>query len=435
MDFITINTRTTGKFKKKKIGGRDHIITSMRPIRGNTAMNGILYPDIEVQKSFMQFDNMLAPSKHPKINGQNVSAFHPMAINSHNIGGFTQNPKKKGKDVFVDFVLDIEVANNTDDGKELIRRIENGEKVGVSTGLTINRLTPKKGKDDFGKDFTNVGEGFEFDHIAILLNEEAAGGHAGTELITNSDLDEDITIINLDKMTVTNELTVHELRNQLEALVDSETGTNHQSFIEEIFIDSRSFIFASMSNPSHKLFKQSFAVDDSDTVSLVDDRKEVKKEITFVEVTQNTDHEVDEMDKKLFIMALRANGVITNSEDELTAMSETELATLFKAKPVSVENAKEVLTKDGFDFTGYDNFVAKKEVFNTFETAEETRLNELREGIIANSDYTTEMLTGKSEDELKVLQSMSTNKKPTKRIGAGVIHQTNSSDDVELDFN
>ena len=96
MPYITINTYTTGKFKKTKINGRPVIITTMRPIRGDTAMNRIMYPDKQVQNSFMQFNNMLTPSGHPKVNGQSVSAFHPMAINSSHIGGSTQNTKKKG---------------------------------------------------------------------------------------------------------------------------------------------------------------------------------------------------------------------------------------------------------------------------------------------------------------------------------------------------
>ena len=49
---IAINTHTSGKFKRETINSRSHIVTTMRPIRGDIAMNGILYPNDEVKKTF-----------------------------------------------------------------------------------------------------------------------------------------------------------------------------------------------------------------------------------------------------------------------------------------------------------------------------------------------------------------------------------------------
>ena len=55
---ITVNTKTSGKFRKQKINGRDHIVTDIMPIRGDTSMNKILYPNDEVQKSFTQLKSL-----------------------------------------------------------------------------------------------------------------------------------------------------------------------------------------------------------------------------------------------------------------------------------------------------------------------------------------------------------------------------------------
>ena len=192
---VLINSKTSGKFKREDIDGRSHIVTTMMPIRGDITMNGIFYPDKEVEASFMQLNMLPAPNGHPTVNGVNVPAFHPVANNKHNIGGFLRNPRKKGKRVFVDFLLDEEVANNSEAGKETIRRIEAGERIGVSTGLGIANVINKTGTDDFGKKYLREGKVFNFDHVATLLNETAAGEHAGTELILNEE-NEDILVYN-----------------------------------------------------------------------------------------------------------------------------------------------------------------------------------------------------------------------------------------------
>ena len=432
MKLITVNSHTTGKFSKKTINGRNHIITKMRPIRGDIAMNRIFYPNAEVKKSFTQFQNMIAPANHPRVNGHSVSAYHPLAINANNIGGFIQNPTMKGKDVIVDFVLDIETANNSEDGKETVRRIEAGEKIGVSTGLTINQLTVKNGKDDFGKDFSHEGAEFTFDHVAILLNDEAAGDHAGTEMLTNSELDEDVTVINLDKMMVTNELTVHQLRQQLELMISSGLSDVFV-WVEEIFIDSRRFVFSMEDSQGRKFFQQTYAVDDSDTVSLVDDRKEVIKKIEFKEVTNNN-QQVNDMDHEKLALALIANGLTGKDKDELMAMSESELGA-FLVNTTTPDDAKKILTNAGFDFEAFDFFTANKTSFDAWKKSEDEKIGVLKNHIVENSDYTDEMLTGKDELELLALKSLTENKaKPTKRIGAGVT-VSNVGDDGKVSVN
>lgn len=182
---VAINSTTSGHFKNRSMNGRKHIVTAMVPIVGDTVMNSGLYPEAEVASSYLQLNNLPAPKSHPKIDGFSVSAFHPAAINSQNIGGFIRNPKRQGKMVVNEFWLDIEVANRTPDGLELIHRIENKELVGVSTGLTLNREI-SSGTAPNGQAYDWIGHNFKFDHVAILLNEDAAGKDVGTQLILNS---------------------------------------------------------------------------------------------------------------------------------------------------------------------------------------------------------------------------------------------------------
>jgi hypothetical protein len=184
---LIINDKSSGKFKRIKIEGRSHLVTQFMAIRGDTSMNGIFYSDDDLTASFMQLDLMPAPNGHPILNGVDSSAYHPVAVNMFNIGGFIKDPRKKGKRVFVDYYLDEDIASRTPDGIETTRRITSGERLSVSTGLTFDSVIQKTGVDDFGVSYDRQGKGFNFDHVATLLYIKPAGEHAGTEMVINAE--------------------------------------------------------------------------------------------------------------------------------------------------------------------------------------------------------------------------------------------------------
>lgn len=387
---ILINSRTSGKFKREDIDGRSHLVTVMMPIRGDITMNRKHYPDKHVTSSFMQLNMLPAPNGHPVVNGISVLASHPVANNKQNIGGFLRNPRKKGKRVFVDFMLDEEVANNSEAGKETIRRIEAGEKIGVSTGLSINTVINKKGTDDFGKEFDQEVSGFNFDHVAILLNEEAAGEHAGTELILNEEGDE-IFVYNADDSF--NAISLNERIDE----------------IKNILPDSENY-----------------------KVELVDGI------ITVNHKTTTNNQKVDDMDKSKIVLAIignSANKFTVKDNDRLLAMSDDQLTQIVATNTVDEDGAKEMLTNAGFDFPGYEIYTTNKVAFDAYLSDQEKAQKETIDSIVANSEYTPEMLKGKSNDELTLLTNMLTPEKVAKRIGEqGKQIQINSTENVEVDF-
>lgn len=442
--YISINSQTSGKFKREMINNRSHIVTSMMPIRGDISMNGILYPNKEVKASFEQLHDLPAPNGHPIINGVHVSAFKPASMNAFNVGGFTRNPKMKGKEVFVDFLIDEEVANKSDDGKEIIRRIEAGEKIGVSTGLNINEIEMKSGKDDLGVSFDRIGRGFNFDHVAILLNEKAAGDHAGTELILNTaNKDEPIHIVNLVmnepnqleiELNTEHALSASDIHEQLNRLIASD-NENIFKHVIDFFPEDKKFIFSMSSKTDRKIFEQSYAVG-NDVIALVGEPVEVilQQKITPVMET----NEEDDMNKELTILAIIANSHNAfdgNDKERLEAMSESELVNALCLE-VNETQAKEVLTANGFDFEGYDNFTANKEGFTAYQEAENKRIQEVKDSIIeANSDYTADLLEGKSETELLVINKMITGNKTAVRAPEGkapATHNSAQADNYEM---
>lgn len=435
---VLVNTRTSGKFHREVIDGRSHLVTIMMPIRGDITMNRKHYPDKHVTSSFMQLNMLPAPNGHPTVNGIAVPAFHPVANNKHNMGGFLRNPRKKGKRVFVDFMLDEEVANKSEEGKETIRRIEAGEKIGVSTGLTIDMVINKKGKDDFGKEFDQEVSGFNFDHVAILLNEAAAGDHAGTELVLN-EAGEDIHVSNLDLEC--NEVSSRDMHESLETMIRSEVGQDAFAFIRDIFPESKTFIF-SVDQPGQgvKHFKQSFAIDQNDVFSLLGDRKEViKNPEKFIDKPEQTfnnndeDHDMDKLSVILAIIGNSANTYVVSDKDKLMAMSDADLNQIISTN-TDEAGAKAILTNSGFDFAGYEAYTTNKANFEAFQASEETKLTELKTTIVANSEYTAEMLSGKTKQELTIINSMAKPAKHAARIpeGGQTLIQNNAASDASV---
>lgn len=337
------------------------------PIRGDTAMNNVFYSDKDVEDTFMQLNNLPAPSGHPSVNGVNVLASHPVANNKQNIGGWLSKPRKKGKRVFVNFMLDEDIANNSDDGKETIRRIENGEKIGVSTGLTIAQVINKTGVDDFGVKYNREGKGYTFDHVAILLNETAAGEHAGTELITNSE--------ECEVMQFNSDVIDTSLLDDISELLAGDTDYNVT--LESGFI-----------SVNHK--------------------------------STNQKEEVCNMDKNKIVLAIignSANKFTIKDVDALNAKTDDELNSIIATNSLDEDTAKEFLTTNSeIDFDSYEEFHANKAEFDAFKAEKSAKQKEVIDNIVANSEYTAELLAGKSEAELTLITNMLTPEKKAVRI-------------------
>jgi hypothetical protein len=137
---IVINSNSSGKFSERMINGRPHLITSMVSIEGDTVMNRLFYPNAEVAAAYQQLAGLPAPASHPTVDGMNVTASHPLAVNAHNIGAFVVDGRLDGKRVVNELALDLEVARRDPRGVETERRIRNAERIPVSTGLNAMRV-------------------------------------------------------------------------------------------------------------------------------------------------------------------------------------------------------------------------------------------------------------------------------------------------------
>lgn len=254
MQNIVINSTLTGKYRTEVINNRPHLVTEMVSIEGDSVMNSLLYPLDAVTASYAQLDSIPAPAGHPTINGQNVSAFHPLAVNAHGVGGFVRNPRMQGKRVINELVFDIDAANKDERGKEIIKRIESGMAIGVSTGL--NAKISKTNGELGSKKYTGVVSDIKFDHVAVLLNEKPAGDSTFT-------INEDLIICNMDDYKPAgNSITNQEVTDMdKEKLVLALIGNSATRFTEADKDSLMSMSESSLVNALSGAFKSEITVD------------------------------------------------------------------------------------------------------------------------------------------------------------------------------
>lgn len=193
-DQVRVNIRTlanSAAIRREKRNGREVIIVPSATLPDDVVMNDILYPAAEIAKSFKTLERTPAPLGHPTINGAFVSARDPEGINLGWIGAWNENVRQEKGRVLLDKVIDIEVANRSEAGKRVLKAIEDADPIHTSTGL-LAIMDAANG--DVPYKFT--ARDIEFDHDAILLDEEgAATPEQGVGMMVNS-AGQEIDVIN-----------------------------------------------------------------------------------------------------------------------------------------------------------------------------------------------------------------------------------------------
>lgn len=189
---VRVNVRTAvnnAQIRRDKRNGKDVIIVPSATLPDDVVMNNIKYPADEIAKSFHTLDRTFAPFRHPMINGQYVSAREPEAVNDFYIGAWNENVRRDNGRVFVDKVIDVEVAGRTENGKRLLDAINKGEPIHTSTGIFMEV------DESTESGYSYIAKNMYFDHDAILLDEEgAATPNQGVGMMVNST--QEITVIN-----------------------------------------------------------------------------------------------------------------------------------------------------------------------------------------------------------------------------------------------
>lgn len=185
-----VNTKNAKKLKRN---GREVIVVPSATMPSDIVMNRIKYPADEIKKSFASLNRSPAPLNHPMVNGKFVSARDPEGLNIGWIGAWNENARFENGKVYLDKIIDVERANQSDEGKRVLEAIEKGEPIHTSTGIFCHLKFVENNEE-----FDATAHDLEFDHDAILLDfEGAATPEDGVGIFVNSSGDlEDVTVIN-----------------------------------------------------------------------------------------------------------------------------------------------------------------------------------------------------------------------------------------------
>ncbi len=170
MKHIRVNVRsvTNAKPRDEMRNGRKVKVVPSATLPDDVVMNGIKYPAEEIEKSYKGLERTNAPFGHPIINGKFVSAHDPEGINIGYVGAWNENVRRENGRVFLDKVIDIEVANRSENGRALLAALEQGQPIHTSTGLYCNVEQAN------GDGYEGIARDIVWDHDAILLNEDGA---------------------------------------------------------------------------------------------------------------------------------------------------------------------------------------------------------------------------------------------------------------------
>jgi hypothetical protein len=183
------------KIRNEKRDGRDVIVVPSYTLPDNIIMNGIRYPAEEIEKGYQTLENTPAPLGHPTVDGLFVSARSPLGLNLGYFGAWNANVERKDGRVYVEKIIDVERAKESKMGQRVLDAINEGKPIHTSTGVYLNI---RECKNSDLADYE--GYDMEFDHDAILLDEEgAATPEQGVGMLVNSAKDKQgnkITVVN-----------------------------------------------------------------------------------------------------------------------------------------------------------------------------------------------------------------------------------------------
>ncbi len=217
---VNVTTRVNNQsIRRETHNGKEHWVLPSYTLPANVVMNDGLYTAEQIDRHYEGIEGTLAPLGHPTVNGEFVSAFSPEGINQGHIGAWNRNVKKAGNRVYVEKWVDVEVARQSEKGKELLERveaIERGEDVPpihTSICVFLDQLEPDAEQAKTGAKW--VANIHSVDHDAILLHEVgAATPEQGVGLMVNADK---ATLI---KPTVNSGALVGESMRELEQRLD-----------------------------------------------------------------------------------------------------------------------------------------------------------------------------------------------------------------------
>lgn len=156
-------------------------------------MNGMLYPADQLARGAKSLEGKPAPAGHPRnAKGAYISAVDGEALFTAYAGAYCANARHEAGRTLVDVRVNAAQAMAHPDGQKLIERLDsaisgtNVDPISVSTGLMA--VPVYANGESMGKKYSRVATDIEYDHLALLFNEQPAGSpDQGVGMFLNAD--------------------------------------------------------------------------------------------------------------------------------------------------------------------------------------------------------------------------------------------------------
>lgn len=372
MKQVRINIRSVANTKavrKTKRNGRDLMIVPSATLPDDVVMNGVKYPAAEIEKSYATLERTPAPLGHPTVNGSFVSAMDPEGLNIGYIGAWNENVRRENGRVFLDKVIDVEVANRSEGGKAVLEAIEKGEPIHTSTGLYANLM--ETGEEEPKYAVCDI----VFDHDAILLGEEgAATPEQGVGMMVNG-----------KQVDVINSSLTDMLDDQLDWALDSAARVLEQKQRLPMIEKIKAVLLEAFSSASRETSREqenaSMAIDEKKVADLENRLEDHSKALanlsasvegmgvaianaisealkpvtTTVEALANAQKQKDDSEKAVLVNKVVEAGILSKeSAEALPSTALVELANKIKPGKAAGINPAFTVNNGGDEFADFD---------------------------------------------------------------------------------
>lgn len=291
-------------------------------------MNSRMYPGDQLAKGVASLEGKPAPAGHPKNSaGQHISALNGDALLSSYIGAICRNARHESGRTLVDVVVNEAQAKAHPDGAKLVERLDaalsgvNSEPIHVSTGLMLDEVVANG--ESLGKKYSSIATNLQYDHVAILLNEQGAGTpEQGVGLFLNSAGEpEPVEVVNLElkpedkrftgltgwirKLLGNSDMSFDQIADGLRALIPE------NSWVREVF--PRYFIWVEYSDTADRLYRQDYALSSDGSLALIGDRVEVVRKVEYEPIVNQ---EKEDIVKTHILAALNTAGIAVAGLDD-----------------------------------------------------------------------------------------------------------------------
>lgn len=283
----------------------------------DAVMNDVLYSAAENAKGMPSMVGNPVTLGHP--NTDTGSGRSGGGLEDHFSGGTVNKVENVDGVWYANASIKKAILKAQDGGDIYANMLENGESIGVSTGLMFedNQISGVNAK---GKSFSRIAVNQQFDHLAMLANEEPAGGDDTVmrfnvaDVMLESESDNESVISrtwNAIKSIFGNgdhELSHDQIQDKIHQKLNEGRGDNQRHLWPfEVFDDN--FIYR---DENDKLFRQSYALIDDDVI-FIGDRTEVERVVEYKTVTNNNGDSTM-LDRKQVIALLAGKNISVNAD-------------------------------------------------------------------------------------------------------------------------